>query len=61
MRAVLIGAGGHARVLMHAARAAGGAEVVAVVDDNPALRGQDFEGAPIVGDKHMRRWAACAK
>jgi sugar O-acyltransferase (sialic acid O-acetyltransferase NeuD family) len=36
---------------MHAARAAGSPEVVAVVDDNPALRGQDFEGAPIVGDK----------
>jgi UDP-perosamine 4-acetyltransferase len=49
MRAVLLGAGGHARVLIDAARAMGGLDVVAVVDDNTNLHGRTFEGAPVVG------------
>jgi len=51
MRVVLIGAGGHARVLIHAARAAGTFDVVAVVDARHDLRGGTFEGVPIVGDE----------
>jgi sugar O-acyltransferase (sialic acid O-acetyltransferase NeuD family) len=51
MKAVLIGAGGHARVVLDAARAANGIEVSCVVDADPAKRGTAFEGLEVVGDE----------
>src|SRR5437016_2699326 len=53
MDAVLLGAGGHARVVLDAARAAGTVEVVAVIDANVKLTGTSFEGIPVVGDEAM--------
>jgi sugar O-acyltransferase (sialic acid O-acetyltransferase NeuD family) len=50
MRVVLIGGGGHARVVLDAARAQGH-EVVAVLDADPVRRGQTLDGVPIVGDE----------
>lgn len=51
MKAVLVGAGGHARVVLDAARAAGGFEIIAVVDARTELKGTDFEGLQVVGDE----------
>jgi sugar O-acyltransferase (sialic acid O-acetyltransferase NeuD family) len=45
---VIVGAGGHAKVVLDAARA-GGAEVVAVFDDNPALWGELLLGIVVRG------------
>ena len=53
MKAVLIGAGGHARVVLDAARAGKHIEVVAVVDADPAKRGTQFEGLDVVGDESV--------
>src|SRR2546430_13571427 len=50
MKAVLVGAGGHARVVLDAARASG-LDVVAVVDARADLKGSKFEGLEIVGDE----------
>ena len=50
MKAVLVGAGGHARVVLDAARA-GGSEVIAVVDARAELVGSSFEGLEVVGDE----------
>src|SRR5437773_85531 len=50
MKAVLVGAGGHARVVLDAARASG-IDVVAVVDARADLKGSKFEGLEIVGDE----------
>jgi UDP-perosamine 4-acetyltransferase len=51
MKAVLVGAGGHARVVLDAARASGALEVIAVVDVRPELRGSSFEGVEVIGDE----------
>lgn len=48
MEAVLIGVGGHGRVVLDAARAHG-MNIVAIVDANISLRGTSFDGLPIVG------------
>jgi UDP-perosamine 4-acetyltransferase len=53
MDAVLIGAGGHARVVLDAARAGNAFDVVAVLDAKPELAGTSFEGLPVVGDESM--------
>ncbi len=45
---VVIGAGGHAKVVIATARAAG-FEVVALYDDNSILHGTDLVGVPIIG------------
>lgn len=45
---VLYGAGGHARVVLDAARAQG-LEVVAAIDDREGLRGTTIDDVPIVG------------
>lgn len=45
---VVVGAGGHAKVVIAAMRAMG-LRVDAVLDDNPARWGEVFHGAPIVG------------
>jgi UDP-perosamine 4-acetyltransferase len=51
MKAVLIGAGGHARVVLDAARAAGAFEIVAVLDANADRKGASLDGLEIVGDE----------
>jgi UDP-perosamine 4-acetyltransferase len=51
MKAVLVGAGGHARVVLDAARASGAIEVIAVVDARADLKGAAFEGLEVVGDE----------
>lgn len=47
---VLLGAGGHARVVLDAVRSRGEREVVAVLDADPATRGSFVAGVEIVGD-----------
>lgn len=44
----VIGAGGHAKVVMQSLRRAG-VPVAAIFDDRPELRGANFCGAPVVG------------
>lgn len=51
MRVALVGAGGHARVVLDAARCEGAVEVVAVLDAKRDLWGSTFEGLPVVGDE----------
>lgn len=51
MKVVLIGAGGHARVVLDAARASGAFEIIAVVDARGDLKGSKFEGLEVVGDE----------
>lgn len=47
-RVMVVGAGGHAKVVIDVLRAAGH-EVAALFDDNAALHGQLFRGVPVVG------------
>lgn len=50
MRAVILGAGGHARSVLESLRSASGApEPVAVTDPDPARAGGALDGVPIVG------------
>ena len=51
MKAVLVGAGGHARVVLDAARSGAAIEVIAVVDAKPELAGTRFDGVEIIGDE----------
>jgi len=51
MKAVLVGAGGHAKVVLDAARASGAFEIVAVIDARADLKGSSFEGLTVVGDE----------
>lgn len=53
MRVVLVGAGGHARVLLDAMRLQSEHEIVAAVDANRGLHGLTFEGIPIVGGEDV--------
>lgn len=53
MKAVLIGAGGHARVVLDAARAGGTVDIVAVIDADPRKHGGSFEGLPVIGDESL--------
>jgi UDP-perosamine 4-acetyltransferase len=50
MKLVVVGAGGHARSILEAVRAAGEHEAVACTDPRPELAGKDLDGVPIVGD-----------
>ncbi|MES2919229.1 MAG: NeuD/PglB/VioB family sugar acetyltransferase [Pseudomonadota bacterium] len=47
-RVMVVGAGGHAKVVIDVLRAAGH-EVAALFDDNAALHGQVFRGVPVLG------------
>lgn len=47
-RCVVIGAGGHAKVVISALRSAG-TEIVGCFDDDPALLGRNVCGAPVLG------------
>lgn len=49
MRAVLIGAGGHARAVVHAARD-GDLDIVACTDPRPELHGTALDGVQVVGN-----------
>lgn len=53
MKTVVIGAGGHARSVIDAARAAGTLELVAATDPTAGLAGATIDGIPIVGDDSM--------
>ncbi len=54
-RIVIIGAGGHARVLIEAIAADSSATVCAVVDQDPLLWGASLSGIPIAGgDDHLK-------
>lgn len=55
VRVALIGAGGHARVLLDAARAEGRLTVEVVLDARPELRGGTFEGLTVAGDEFELR------
>lgn len=46
---VVYGAGGHAKALIEMIRAAGEYQIVAVIDDDPALSGKQVLGIPILG------------
>ena len=48
-RVIILGAGGHARVVIEAIRAAGVAELVAAIDSNPLLHGREIGGVMIIG------------
>jgi UDP-perosamine 4-acetyltransferase len=50
MRLVMLGAGGHARSLLDAIRAAGEHEVVALTDPRAELAGTRIDGVEVVGD-----------
>lgn len=47
---VVLGAGGHARVLIDLMRVAGALVPVAILDRDPAFRGSDIAGVPVIGD-----------
>ncbi len=48
-RVVLIGAGGHAAVVIDAAERVPGVEVVGLLDDNPSRQGDTVLGRPVLG------------
>jgi sugar O-acyltransferase (sialic acid O-acetyltransferase NeuD family) len=48
-RVIILGAGGHARVIIEAIRLSGAAEIVAAIDSNPALHGTEMGGIKIMG------------
>ena len=58
MDVVIIGAGGHGKVVADILRAAGGANPVGFVDADPALRGQSVAGLPVLGPANLlaRLW-----
>lgn len=57
-RICLLGAGGHAKVVLDAARRQG-LEVVAVFDDDPARQGTTLLGCPVVGGREaLPAWGA---
>ncbi len=47
---LVFGAGGHGRVVLDALRAAGLGDAAGVLDADPALKGRDLFGVPILGD-----------
>jgi sugar O-acyltransferase (sialic acid O-acetyltransferase NeuD family) len=49
MRLYLLGGGGHAKVIIDAARMMGAYEVTGVFDDDPVRQGDDVLGVPVLG------------
>ncbi len=47
---VILGAGGHGRVVLDILRQAGTCKPVAFLDNNPALEGRRLDGLPVLGD-----------
>ncbi|MCD6351472.1 MAG: acetyltransferase [Armatimonadetes bacterium] len=52
-RLVLLGAGGHGKVVAEVLRRQGLVEVVGFLDDNPQLHGQRVAGLPVLGGTEM--------
>lgn len=52
-KVLLIGAGGHARVVLDALRCAGTHEIAGVLDSDPARAGTFLDGAPILGGDEL--------
>jgi len=50
MDIVIIGAGGHGRVVLDILRAAGRDHVLGFLDSSPALHGRRIDGVPVIGD-----------
>jgi sugar O-acyltransferase (sialic acid O-acetyltransferase NeuD family) len=50
---IIVGAGGHGRVVLDILRAAGQHEVAGFVDATPALAGQKVEGLPVFGPANV--------
>jgi UDP-perosamine 4-acetyltransferase len=53
MRAVGIGAGGHARVVLESLQARGDVDVVGLVDANRELKGTEVLGVPVLGGDEL--------
>src|ERR1700674_4935367 len=53
MRAIGIGAGGHAKVLLEALQANGDVEVVGLLDADPALKGSEVLGVRVLGSDEL--------
>src|SRR5438046_571787 len=53
IKVIGLGAGGHAKVVIEAARLAGNCEVVGLLDSNPSLHGQHVLGVIILGPDNM--------
>ena len=49
-RIVIVGAGGHARVLLDSVRAAGHSQVLGFCDAHSELHGLNLHGVPVIGD-----------
>jgi len=47
---VVLGAGGHGRVVLDILAAAGERQVIGFLDNNPALAGRRIDGLPVLGD-----------
>ncbi len=52
-RAIGLGAGGHARVVIDAIRLSGAAEIVGLLDPRPELAGTPLDGVPILGGDEL--------
>lgn len=50
LRCVILGGGGHAKVVIEALRAEGRLEPAAIVDADPVRKGRQIYGVPIVGE-----------
>lgn len=53
LRCVVLGCGGHARVVIDCLRESGTYEIVGALDPNPALHGQCVLDVPILGDDEL--------
>lgn len=53
VRCLILGGGGHARVLIDSLQASGIAELVAVLDRNPSLWGKDLLNVPVLGGDEL--------
>lgn len=51
MRIFVFGASGHAKVVIDAVERQGRFRIDFLVDDNPALKGEDFYGYPVIGGR----------
>lgn len=52
---LVVGAGGHARVVIDILRSEGRYDPVAATDTSPGKRGKDVDGVPIIGDDRCAR------
>ena len=53
-RLLIVGAGGHGRVMLDVIRCQGGVEVVGFLDDDPKLHGQEVAGVTVLGSSSDR-------